>query len=193
MPPLTDRQKRFVREYLVDYNAVRAAKRAGYSDSYAQNAATRLTPQPQIRAAIDAGEAERNRVLQLDTRRIIDEIARIAFANIRNVVHWSADKVEVRDQAAIPDDALAAVAEFSRSGPDGRNVRIKLYDKGAALEALARYAGLIGGKGHNRILAQPPDYEKARAALRARIEQIIAEREEPAVETEKARAPLRQE
>ena len=33
MPKLTDRQKQFVKEYLVDLNASQAALRAGYSDS----------------------------------------------------------------------------------------------------------------------------------------------------------------
>ena len=34
--PLTDKQKRFIDEYMVDYNATQAAIRAGYSEKTAR-------------------------------------------------------------------------------------------------------------------------------------------------------------
>ena len=37
MAKLTDKQKRFCDEYLIDLNAMQAAIRAGYKDGYAQN------------------------------------------------------------------------------------------------------------------------------------------------------------
>ena len=53
--PLTDLQEAFVGEYLIDYNASAAARRAGYSPKThgAQSAA--LMKNPAVRARIDIG------------------------------------------------------------------------------------------------------------------------------------------
>lgn len=45
---LTDKQKRFVREWLVDMNGTRAALRAGYSEKSAAQTASRLMKDPAV-------------------------------------------------------------------------------------------------------------------------------------------------
>lgn len=50
---LGEKQKRFVREWLVDMNATRAAVRAGYSEKSAANTASRLMKTPEVRAYRD--------------------------------------------------------------------------------------------------------------------------------------------
>ena len=60
---LTDKQKRFVDEYLVDLNATAAARRAGYSESNADQIASRLVGKSQVKEAI----AERQECLQART------------------------------------------------------------------------------------------------------------------------------
>ena len=49
---LTDRKKRFVEEYLVDMNGAEAARRAGYSEKGASQAAYRLLHEPAVQAAL---------------------------------------------------------------------------------------------------------------------------------------------
>lgn len=51
---ITDKQKRFVREWLVDMNGTRAAIRAGYSEKSAAQTASRLMRDPAVRAYRDA-------------------------------------------------------------------------------------------------------------------------------------------
>lgn len=46
---ITDKQKRFVREWLVDMNGTRAAIRAGYSEKSAAQTASRLMKDPAVR------------------------------------------------------------------------------------------------------------------------------------------------
>lgn len=46
---ITDKQKRFVREWLVDMNGTRAAIRAGYSEKSAAQTASRLMRDPAVR------------------------------------------------------------------------------------------------------------------------------------------------
>lgn len=50
---LGEKQKRFVREWLVDMNATRAAIRAGYSEKSAANTASRLMKDPAVQAYRD--------------------------------------------------------------------------------------------------------------------------------------------
>ncbi|WP_052731136.1 terminase small subunit [Spirosoma radiotolerans] len=50
---LTDKQRRFVEEYCIDFNATRAAKTAGYSDKTAQEQGSRLLSNVMVRKAID--------------------------------------------------------------------------------------------------------------------------------------------
>lgn len=47
---LGEKQKRFVREWLVDMNGTRAAIRAGYSEKSAANTASRLMKDPAVQA-----------------------------------------------------------------------------------------------------------------------------------------------
>ena len=55
---LTERQTRFVREYLVDGNATRSAIAAGYARAGAAVTGCRALMIPKIRAAIAARQAE---------------------------------------------------------------------------------------------------------------------------------------
>lgn len=47
---LGEKQKRFVREWLIDMNGTRAAIRAGYSEKSAANTASRLMKDPDVQA-----------------------------------------------------------------------------------------------------------------------------------------------
>ncbi len=60
---LTQRQQRFVDEYLLDLNGTQAAIRAGYSPQTAQQMATENLSKPLVKAAVDLAIANRvNRV-----------------------------------------------------------------------------------------------------------------------------------
>ena len=52
MSKLTPRQKRFITEYLVDFNGAQAARRAGYSPKSANREAVRLLSKATIKNAI---------------------------------------------------------------------------------------------------------------------------------------------
>ena len=69
--PLTDKQKAFVVEYLVDKNGAAAAERAGYSAKTAKQEAYKLLHDDRIRAAID-------QVLDLHAMRASEAIALLA-------------------------------------------------------------------------------------------------------------------
>jgi phage terminase small subunit len=178
------RQQTFVQEYLIDLNAKRAAERAGYKPGYARHASVQLLRAPAIRAAVAAGMAERARRTQITADRVLQEYARIAFADIRRMTDWGKAGIELREQHVLSDDDAAAIAEVSRPG-SANTMRLKLYDKRPALEALARHLGVFTPR--NRPFAGDFSNEaqrRARAALKDRIEKIIAERGNPGPERE---------
>lgn len=61
---MTPKQKRFVEEYLIDLNATKAAKRAGYSAKTAGQIGDNLLKRPEIEEAVaEALEAQSKRTL----------------------------------------------------------------------------------------------------------------------------------
>ena len=83
--PLTDRQQRFVDEYIVDLSIAGAARRAGYSET-TRHAAGSLLGLPHIAAAVEAAMADRAERTRVDADKVIAELAKIAFANMLDFV-----------------------------------------------------------------------------------------------------------
>jgi phage terminase small subunit len=141
-----------------------AYKAAGYvtkTDDVADAAASRLLRDVRVEARVKeilAGAAEQAGVT---ASRVIAELARIGFADIRKVVSWRAEvttvtsgldeggtpkevlqsRVTVLDSTSLSDDTAAAVAEVSQSA--NGSLRIKMHDKPAALEKLGRMLGIF--------------------------------------------------
>ena len=85
MVKLTDKQKRFVSEYLVDLNATQAAIRAGYSVRTAKQIATENLSKPAISASIQAEMDKRSRRTEITADRVLKELAKIGFGNVKNL------------------------------------------------------------------------------------------------------------
>jgi len=152
---LTKRQEAFVQEYLIDLNATQAAIRAGYNKNSAPVVACENLKKPNIQEAIQAEmerRADRTRVTQ---DKVVKELAKIAFSNMKSFVEWGPGKVKLIDSGRISDDDAACVSEVSMTETStGSTVRFKLYDKKAALELLGRHLGMfmdtlkhVGGDG----------------------------------------------
>ena len=86
MAKLTKKQQLFVDEYLIDLNATQAAIRAGYSVSSARDIGCENLTKPNIQEAIAKAMAERSRRTGVNQDRVVLELAKIAFANIADVV-----------------------------------------------------------------------------------------------------------
>lgn len=146
MDGLNDRQRRFVEEYLVDLCAARAAARAGYGQRSAAGAGARLKANPAVRAAIE--EAMRRRAIRVAVTqdRVVEELARIAFADIGRIAAWDDDGVRLTPSVDLDPDLTACVAEIAPPSARGGGPRVKLHSKSKALETLARHLGMFGDK-----------------------------------------------
>ena len=147
---LTDRQRRFVEEYLVDCNATAAAVRAGYSEKSARDAGPRLRGLPHVRQAIEAAMAERSQRLGITQDRVVVELARLAFADMRDFVAWGEGGVRLRPSDTLTADQAACVSEIVET--PGKGVRVKLYGKTQALSALSRHLGTRPGTGEEEAV-----------------------------------------
>ena len=141
---LTQKQRRFVEEYLVDLNATQAAIRAGYSKKTARAMGCENLTKPDIAEAIRQGAGQHLRRTGLQVDDVLEGFRRIAFADIRDAVEWGANGVTLRDSSELTDEQAFAVAEVGETVTQhGGSQRIKFHSKTQALEALGRYFALF--------------------------------------------------
>lgn len=140
---MTKKQKRFVEEYLIDLNATQAAIRAGYSPDTAGSIGAENLKKPEIKNRIDKAMAERSRRTGINQDRVLQELARIGFAKITDVV--DPDTAKIRLDAS--EDDLACIQSIKiKPNEFGTEREVKLYDKKAALVDLGKHLGLFKDK-----------------------------------------------
>ncbi|KKK94517.1 hypothetical protein LCGC14_2682080 [marine sediment metagenome] len=154
---LTAKQERFVEEYLVDLNATQAAIRAGYSEKTAYSVGHENLSKPDISDAIAKAQAIRAERTGITQDRVLQELGRIGFADIRNVVRWGKSPIDTEADHADPnglrmypvelvpvegidDDTALAISEVSLTQT---GVKVKMHDKLSALEKIGKHLGMF--------------------------------------------------
>lgn len=99
---LTDKQRKFCDEYLIDLNATQAAIRAGYTEKYANTNASKLLQNTTISQYIGERQKELSRKTEITQERVIRELALIAFSNTADYAHV----VEKKMKAEVQDEHL---------------------------------------------------------------------------------------
>lgn len=84
--PLTDKQQRFVEEYLVDLNATQAAIRAGYAPKSAEQQGYQLLQIPSVRAAVDELRTKLAEQAGVTVQKWLERVWAIASADPRELV-----------------------------------------------------------------------------------------------------------
>jgi len=119
--------------------------------------------------------AERAARSGVTPERVLQEYARIAFADLRRVADWGPDGLVVKTPEALTEADAAAISEISTAGAGSRQYRVKLYDKKAALDAIARHLGMFTQSARRREGDTPKDLaEDAREALARRLARLAA-------------------
>lgn len=177
---LNERQKRFVAEYIKDFNGSRAARAAGYSEVTAGTTAYGLLQRQYIRDAIRKAKAafvEEQSAEPITKEWVLAKLLWIAQANIADVAEWGPDLtekprkdgtvVEVHNgvrlvpSIELPKHVTYAITEI-KQGKDG--VSFKLGDKRAALDSIAKILGMVTEKvdhtGRVETVMTGPDVSK---------------------------------
>jgi len=147
---MTNKQERFVQEYLIDLNATQAATRAGYTPDSAEVTGSRLLRNVKVQEAIQLAKKRLGERAQIKVDQIIEEYRRIAFANIGDVVTInSKGELAIRPLSEIPPEALAGVDKIffeettNKRGEVRRTLHVRMGPKLHALTKLGEHLGFV--------------------------------------------------
>ena len=144
---LTNKQKAFCDEYLVDLNATQAAIRAGYSEKSAEVTASRMLRKANVVQRLQQAQAKRATRLEVSADRVALELARIGFATIDAIAEFGPNGLTLTPSDQLSGDALASIAEvveqtgINEHGPYCSSLRVKMHPKLPALALLAKHLG----------------------------------------------------
>ena len=140
MNKLTPKQRQFINEYLVDFNATKAAARAGYSAKTAYSQGQRLLKNVEIQEALVQRRQEIFDANDLTPEKVVAELVKVAFASMSTYTSWGPLGVKLVASNELPEGAAAAVAEVTESiSEKSYNLRFKLHDKAASLDKILKY------------------------------------------------------
>lgn len=148
-PALSPQHERFVAEYLIDLNATAAYRRAYGKVKDADVSGPRLLGIVGIAAAIAAGKARQMAAADLTAARVLEELRRVAFANVRDYFDATTGDAKHPHQLTIEEGAaLAGFEVLIKNAQAGDGItdtihKFKLWDKVRSLELLAKHFALL--------------------------------------------------
>ena len=141
---LTERQKAFSREFLVDYVGAKAAVRAGYSQRGAGQQAWVLLKNPKVQAELSRLGARVKKKAELSAVALLESVQAVAFGDIRELL-TETGRMKKLNTLTPEDQALVAGWKL-----DGSNVvEVKIENRMRAKELLMKHLGLL--KEHIRL------------------------------------------
>lgn len=188
MPALSNpRHERFAQEIAQGASATVAYVKAGYSHN--EGNAGRLNRNEHVRARVQEILREGAERAGVTVQRVVEELAKIGFSDIRKAIEWHghlvqeednpdggdvlvirnifSNHVRLIDSDKIDNSTAAAIAEV-RQTKEG--LAVKLHDKRAALVDLGKHLGMFkeqhehSGPGGGPIETKDvSDHERARA------------------------------
>jgi phage terminase small subunit len=160
---MTNAQKRFCDEYLIDFNASRAYK-AAYksckSDLTARTNASKLLTKTNIQKYISEKQKEIEEKTEITQKKIIQELAKIALFNIKDIYNENGTLKKVTELDDDTAKAISGVKILQKAGPmkislsktndeiplehiPEQTVEFKTNDKTRALELLGKHLGMF--------------------------------------------------
>lgn len=175
---LTPKQELFCQKYVESGNASEAYREAYNTERMKPETVNReafeLLQNPKIAARVEELKARQLKRHDVTIERVVREFARLAFLDIRKAFD---DEGRLKDIHELDEDTAAAIAGveveslFEGKGKDreiiGRLHKLKLSDKRAALDSLARYLGMFVDR--SEVTLRKPIAEMTDAELDAEI------------------------
>jgi len=174
---LTAQWRAVINHYLAD---PQRNKKAAYQQVYdpkrkqpdgpLRAAATRLFKNSAVKAYVDRRNADVAAALELTQERVVREWVRLGFFDVRKLFDADGNLLPIHQ---LPDDVAAAVASVEvvavkGTGKEGEPVvhvkRVRLWDKRATLDAMARHLKMFGDEGEGEVHVHIHLGEKLREA-----------------------------
>ena len=130
---LNDKQRKWCEVYVNNFNSKLAAKKAGYSPKSAASIGWKLRQNPDVALYLAWLKLKVSYKAWIRPEDIVDQYARIAFADITDFVEIKNNRLTIVDSEMIDGQLVKSV----KKGRDG--VSIELYDKMQALARLERF------------------------------------------------------
>lgn len=148
---LTAKQQMFVKEYLIDLNATQAAIRSGYSKGTASQIGHENLMKPDILAALEEANKERQKEANITPAMVLKELAALAFVDVRAAFDENGNLLPVPD---MPENVAKAIGGFDVSiykdknndGIETITNKVKFIDKKGALDLLGKHFSLFTEK-----------------------------------------------
>lgn len=162
---MTDAQKRFADEYLIDLNATRAYKVAYpkcKKDETASAAGSRMLGNVKVKDYISQKQKEIEKRTEVTQDKVVQELARIAFFNIKDIYNKDGTLKQIANIDNDTSRAIASVKTLQKAGgmklsinPNGKDeeipiehipeqtIEFKINDKVKALELLGKHLGMF--------------------------------------------------
>lgn len=159
---MTDAQKRFCDEYLIDLNATRAYKTA-YSrckkDETANVNGSKLLRNAKVQEYIAEKMKEREQRTEITQDMVVNELAKIAFFNIKEIYNANGTLKEITNINEKTAGAISSIKTLQKAGAMKINIKtddnipiehiqeqtveFKTNDKVKALELLGKHLGMF--------------------------------------------------
>lgn len=150
-PGLTAKQTRFAQEYSIDFNAHRAAIRAGYSEASARTIGRDTLQVPGVRAAVEAVRETMRAHFAINATDVLAEIHAKATSSMEDYQRLNEHGQPVIDLSNLTRRQWSAISELQveeftegrgREAREVRRTRIKLSDALPALVVLTKLCGI---------------------------------------------------
>lgn len=148
--PLSDKQIRFCDEYLISFNATKAAIAAGYSKKTARAQGSRLLTVVDIQNYLQSKKQKTLQKLEISKDRVMLELSRVALQDIRQFYDEDGNLIPIH---LLDDDAAAVLSGMEeeeiydivkgKKKQVGVLRKIKRWDKLKAIEMLAKHYGIL--------------------------------------------------
>jgi phage terminase small subunit len=138
----------FCQQILAGKNSTDAAIAAGYKPAWADKQGSRLRHIPHIEARIQELMAKAADRAELNAARVLEELRRLAFADVRKLFDKSGNLLPVHSLDAEHAAAIAGFEIIKKNAFAGDGVidtihKVRSADKLKALELLAKHFGLL--------------------------------------------------
>jgi phage terminase small subunit len=158
--------QKFVAEYIKSGNLSQAARESGSTARNISQAGSQIYRRADVKLAIAELTAKVTEKLEISVERVLLEMARIGFADLRRVFDENGNLIDI---TRLDDDTAAAISSIEVvTTSKGDNVeyvkKIRTFDKRGPLDSLGKHLGIFGADNDQRRYTDAP------------LEELVAER-----------------
>lgn len=154
---MTPKMATFCCEYVVDFNATAACRRAGYSARTANQKSNELMRHPKVAAAIEYLQGRQQRLCDIEVDDVVRQLVNIAFFDPRELFDDAGEPIHVSalsDKAAMAIQAVKVTTIGNSEVGRGTVMEYRMADKNSAADKLMKHLGGYLADNKQRGLAE---------------------------------------